>query len=57
MLKTFVLLNIFVETVKISVVFDIESSKEQRLFKIKIFCNIINVFTAFSLSTYCILAE
>ncbi len=41
-----VLLNIFVETVMRLIFFRIyRSSKEQRLFEIKIFCNIINVFT------------
>ncbi len=40
MLKTVVLLNIFVETV-----IHFLSSKEQPL-KLKYFCNIVNVFTA-----------
>ncbi len=44
MLKTVVLLNIFVETV-IHFRWWIESSKEQHSFEIEIFCNIINVFT------------
>ncbi len=40
MLKTIVLLNISVETVTPFIL----SSKEQNLFEIEIFCNIINVF-------------
>ncbi len=40
MLKTIVLLNISVETVTPFIL----SSKEQNLFEIDIFCNIINVF-------------
>ncbi len=46
MLKT-VLLNIFVETtmVFLSILCLRESSKVQHLFELKIFCNIINVFT------------
>jgi len=47
--ETVELLNIFVETV-IIILFSrifrwIESLKEQQLFEIEIFCNIINVFT------------
>ncbi len=42
MLNT-VVLNIFVETEII--IWWIESSKEQHLFEIEIFCNVINVFT------------
>ncbi len=48
MLKTVVLHNIFVETWYIlffRIHRWIESSKEQHLFEIAIFCNIINVFT------------
>ncbi len=41
--KTVVLLHSFVETDKKKSGW-IESSKEQRLFEIEIFCNIINVF-------------
>ncbi len=42
MLKTVVLIHIFVETVNL---WWKESSKEQHIFKIEIFCYIINVFT------------
>ncbi len=49
MLKTVVLQNIFVETMINFYIFRIlwliESSKEQFLFEIEIFCNIINGFT------------
>ncbi len=46
-LKTVVLLNIFVETVTLffRVFLMNRSSKEQHLFEIEIFCNNINVFT------------
>ncbi len=47
MLKTFVLLNIFVEAVIIffRILWWMEISKEQQLYEIQIFCNIINVFS------------
>lgn len=41
------LLNIFVETMK---TFDVESSKEQNLFEMEIFTNIINAFYGHFLS-------
>ncbi len=39
--KQFLLLNIFVETM----IFLMKCSNEQHLFEIRIFCNILNVFT------------
>ncbi len=45
MLKTVVLHNILVETVKHFLFWRIESSKEQHLLEMEIFCNIINIFT------------
>ncbi len=59
MLKTVVLQNIFVETMINFYIFRIlwliESSKEQFLFEIEIFCNIINGFTFLLIE--CILAH
>ncbi len=45
MLKTVVLLDIFEETV---IDFDEQSSKEQNLFEIKIFCNICVITVTFN---------
>ncbi len=44
------LLNIFVETAIFSVLFLIESSKEQHLFETEIFCNILHAFDQFNVS-------
>ncbi len=47
MLKTVLLLNIFIETVIhfLGIFWWIERSKENNLFEIVIFCDIINIFT------------